>query len=525
MRDFPLSLAFVGIHWFWLTALSVAVGGAVAVWGAERPAARLWLTGPALIALVPLLSRRFGGWAVFAAAALVLLWSVRDRTHNHESVLVGSVTGTAIAVHLARFLIRDYAGRDTALWPLLTLALTTTLALAVFGLARSNRPLRIASTGGALGMTVAAAVLMLLVTAAGGESVPRRVSAEAVAAERPPVVLIVMDTVRADHLELYGYSRDTMPRLTALARTEAVVVERAISNAPDSLSAHASLFTGLYPVHHGAHRPLLADPRPPAFGYPLRDDVPTLAEVLHHHGYATLGVSANAGPVSSESGFGLERGFDVYRDHPNGECAFASPWEPLARAVNRWVAGARWLSGCPVPYRRAQEITDEAIALVDAAGGSSFFLFVNYMDAHRPYNPPGEFRHKFPGVDPDAPRLTIGTREVREILRGERDLPEERHAHLDALYDGELLYLDTHLARLLDRLRRHPSWAEMLLVITSDHGEALGEHRQLGHRSGREQHLRGRSPAAGRPLGSPDATGRRGAAGPGARRGPVGRHG
>ncbi len=212
-------------------------------------------------------------------------------------------------------------------------------------------------------------------------------------------MLIVLDSVRADHLELYGYSRDTMPRLTALARTEAVVVERAISNAPDSLSAHASLFTGLFPVHHGAHRPLLADPTPPAFGYPLRGDVPTLAEVLRRHGYATLGVSANAGPVSSESGFGLERGFDIYRDHPDGECAFASPWEPLARAVNRWVPGARWLSRCPVPYRWAEEVTDEAIALVDAAGRSSFFLFVIPNFLPRTTSFLARYRH------PDQPEL------------------------------------------------------------------------------------------------------------------------
>ncbi len=185
--------------------------------------------------------------------------------------------------------------------------------------------------------------------------------------------------------------------------------------------------------------------------------VPTVAERLSLAGYLTLGVSGNFGPVSRESGLGLDRGFDIYRSHPEVACQFArrSPWRVLARAVNR--AGAiTWLSACRVRYRTADGITDDAITLVDRAGQSGFLLFVNYMDAHDPYAPPEAF--------------------LRQVSDG-------TPADLVTRYDGELLFLDTHLSRLIERLRQHQSWDEMLLVITSDHGEAFGEHDLVGHSS------------------------------------------
>ena len=253
---------------------------------------------------------------------------------------------------------------------------------------------------------------------------------------------------------MYGYGHNTMPELETFARTEAVAVNRAIANAPDSLASHASLFTGLFPIN------------------------PTLASVLRDDGYATLAVIANHGPVSREIGLGLERGFDVYRSHPRADCAFigASPWRPLAQWVGTLLGKDIWMAPCNRRYRRAAEITDEAIALVNATGTSNFLLFVNYMDAHAPYVPPPEFRNRFPGYDP----AIIGEMADGTYLR-DTTFPGRLRAHEVSQYDAELAYLDTQLARFLRRLHEHPSWDDMLLVITADHGEAFGEHNLLGH--------------------------------------------
>ncbi len=385
--------AVVAGHLVVLLGVALVVGAWAVVGNSERVAARIWLLGLPCVPLSAILSRLAGTWAVWALAALVMLLALGRPLRRRESVLVGGVAGTLLAMRLGFFTLREYDGLDTEWQPLLTIVVLAIAAVAVYlGVPRwfshpvvSNGGrvcLLLAVTGTATGWVGGVGQLSDFEDLGAGQ--PLRT--------HPPVALVVLDTVRADHLSLYGYPKNTMPRLTKFAQQQAVVVERAISNAPDSLSAHASLFTGLFPVHHGAHRPFLDDPAPPSFGYRLDPRVPTIAERLAGAGYLTLGVSGNSGPVSRKSGLGLDRGFEIYRSHPEIACQFArrSPWRVLARTVNR--AGAvTWLSSCRVPYRTADAITDDAIALVDRAGQSGFLLFVNYMDAHDPYAPPEAF--------------------------------------------------------------------------------------------------------------------------------------
>ena len=232
--DFRLGLAFVGAHILWLLALGIVIGGGAVVRRSERTAARTWLVLPAWIALTPHLSRFFGVWAVVLSALLLTWWASRERGHRPESVLVASLTGSAYGVHLARFLRWDYAARDTAWQPLVLLGLTGGLAIAIYlapGFRRSSRPMT--STPGTIGLAAGIASLAVLVTAATGESVPQALFGLASMDERPPIVLVVLDTVRADHLTLHGYERNTMPALAAFGEGEAVVVERAITNGPD----------------------------------------------------------------------------------------------------------------------------------------------------------------------------------------------------------------------------------------------------------------------------------------------------
>ena len=97
---------------------------------------------------------------------------------------------------------------------------------------------------------------------------------------RPNVLIIVLDTVRADHLDLFGYERKTMPRLTKFANRERTVSAQIPASSPSTLATHGSLFTGMYPVKHGAHKPFLSDDNPPVYAYHLRDSIKTLAERL-----------------------------------------------------------------------------------------------------------------------------------------------------------------------------------------------------------------------------------------------------
>jgi arylsulfatase A-like enzyme len=287
---------------------------------------------------------------------------------------------------------------------------------------------------------------------------------------------------------MYGAARDPMPALEDFARRHGVVVDRAIANASTSLPTHASFFTGLVPPRHGARYPQADDASPPAYAYPLRTGIPTLAELLAERGVWTLAVTANAGALGPA--FGVSRGFDVYRARLDPAFAWKprSPWRmasPLAEPLARLSALAPFrrsdLFGWGVAYRRAPAITDEAIALVDAAGERSFFLFVNYFDPHWPYNPPPACRDLFPGRFERWDRRGLDPRAVRQVTSGARDLTSAEREHLLSLYDGELACLDAQLARLLAHLERHPRWDEMLVIITSDHGEAFGEHRFLQH--------------------------------------------
>ncbi len=495
-RGEDVGLGFVAVHLAWLFGLGLVFAALAVAAGAERIAARLWFVAPAVVVMASFMLRRFGFGASLVAALIVLLAVWRLPEIGRESIVAGGVAGSILGVRTAVFFVKEYDGRNTGVGFLVGLVLTAAVAALIYGavaILRSSKatagsskaaiddesrpPLPAPRVWVAI---VTVSILALAVAGWTGTPIPRRLEATALATEQPPVVVVVLDTVRADHLELYGYERETMPRLAEFARSEAVVVDRAISNAPDSLASHASLFTGLFPANHGAHRPLLVDTSP-RFGYPMREDVPTLASVLRDAGYATMAVSANYGPASAEIGLGIDRGFDVYRSHPDGVCAFTrlSPWRSLARAIGGVVGESVWMPPCRRRYRRAGEITDEAIALIDAAGDSSFLLFVNYMDAHGPYDPPVAFRQRFEGYDPAAGEAGV----TPAVRRGDADLPAAVRDHLVALYDGELAYLDTQLARLLDYLEQHSAWDEMLLVITADHGEAFGEHRLLDHSS------------------------------------------
>jgi arylsulfatase A-like enzyme len=292
-------------------------------------------------------------------------------------------------------------------------------------------------------MTLAPIVALLIAAAAG---------CERTAARPPDVVLVTLDTTRADHLGVYGYPRPISPAIDAFA-LDAVRYERAWSTAPWTLPAHASMFTGKHPTSHGAHFNLRGGDA--SLGDVLAGDIyagikvnrlpesaRTLAEMLRERGYAT---AAFAGGPWLSPPFGLLQGYDVQD----------------ARVTR--------LGGRP-----ADALTDAAIAwLRSVPSDRALHLLVNYFDPHAPYEPPAGYD------DLPAARHALDV-SVADVNRG-APLTAAQHAAYVDRYDGEIRFMDHALGRLLDALRAAGRYDDALIVITADHGESFGEHGLMQH--------------------------------------------
>ena len=233
----------------------------------------------------------------------------------------------------------------------------------------------------------------------------------ATAASAPPnVVLVTIDTLRADRVGAYGDAAARTRTLDRLARG-GVLVEDATVQVPETRPSHASLLTGRYPFEHG-----LRDNYSP----PLKPDLPTLASVLSAAGYETAAF-IGAYPVSADSGLG--RGFERYDD-------------PFGSGESGRIE------------RPAAEVVDAALAFLGKEGPRRpFFVWAHLFDPHYPYEPPPPYDREF------AKRP----------------------------YDGEVAYADAQLGRLLEQLDRADLRARTLVVVTSDHGEGLGDHGEDEH--------------------------------------------
>jgi len=275
---------------------------------------------------------------------------------------------------------------------------------------------------------------------------------EGVIDTQPNIILISLDTVRADHLSLYGYSRPTSPHLEDFAQS-ATVYSRAYTTAPWTLSAHASLFTGLYPSEHGAEMIRLEPGADPDLELPLPPGALTLAEVLGEVGYRTASISSNLMYLVPR--YGLHQGFEHF--------------ETLKGRGKR--APAR---GTEVNVR-TQEWVEEALASPD---GRPFFLFINYMDAHTPYNTTAR-----PGFLEHTPPFSHKQRELHEArVNGRKRGPSRRILERTAdQYDLSIANLDESLGQLFAFLKEQDLFEDALIIVVSDHGEYLGEHHLLGH--------------------------------------------
>jgi len=260
-------------------------------------------------------------------------------------------------------------------------------------------------------------------------------------ARLPNLLVVTLDTVRADHLSAYGYARDTSPQLAKLA-AEGVRFDLSFSAASTTLPSHVSLFTGVAPITHGVVKN----------GLHLDGGATTLAERLRAAGAQTAAI------VSSfvlDRRFGLDRGFDHYEDDftKEGSSYQADTWRGFE------TGGAF--------DRRANLTTDRAIRWLDEQRDARrpFFLWVHYFDPHDPYVPPEPWKSRFARPADEAPSLL--------------DTLTKRTA-VDA-YDGEIAFTDDEVGRLLAHLAARGLDRDTLVVVTSDHGEGLGQHGVIGH--------------------------------------------
>ncbi len=263
--------------------------------------------------------------------------------------------------------------------------------------------------------------------------------------EKPNVLLVIVDTLRADKLGCYGNRDGLTPSIDALA-SESLRFSDASAHAPWTLPSIASMLTGLHPKEHGAGGRLGSWSN-------LDPSVTTLAEVFGGHGYRSHAIANVAF---------LEETFRVLRDFDS-------------RDVKSY--------GNNIEVRDATATTDAALRWLDEERDGPFLLLVHYFDAHAVYDPPASFRARFADPrDRDNDRFKFPTRkEMVAIREGHGFPPEQLIRRAEKLHDGEIAYLDGQIGRLLDGLAERGLDGETVVVLTSDHGEEFLDHGGFEH--------------------------------------------
>ena len=285
------------------------------------------------------------------------------------------------------------------------------------------------------------AALVLAATLAGGWACGRGRPAPSSPRTGPgyPIIIFDVDTLRADHLGCYGYSRDTSPRLDALAK-ESVRFEWAFSQAPNTPPSQTSILTGLYPSTHG----MIGDEDR------LDDKVTTLAEVLSREGFQTAAF-VDGGYLSAV--FNIGQGFDLYESEEGQGLAVSGP------------RAAQWL----------RKHADEP-----------FLMLVHTYDVHTPYDPPKPYHSMFlDGLQAPSPGFEASVAQMEGARhagwRTKDPLSEADVEWAKALYDGGIRYADSKFGELLDVVHELGLDEKAILVLISDHGEEFQEHGSVEH--------------------------------------------
>lgn len=319
----------------------------------------------------------------------------------------------------------------------------------------------------------------------------------------PNIMLIILDTLRRDHLSAYGYQRPTSPHLDEFS-TSASVFDRAIAPAQWTIPSHASMFTGLYP---GTHQLTQANGT-------LSGSYPTLAEILQVDGYHTVGFSNN--PLVGVLNNGLTRGFSEFYNYSG-----AAPNRPVDQKRSRVrrevvrqfrrVAGrisnqvaqhdplfrmslnplffpalSRFVNYKGDTERSLDDLMDYWTNHQAGKAEKPLFAFINLMGAHTPYRPPQDYlKHIAPDLLNDRQSFAFINRfngdPARWASPTEDPLTDWQQYALDAFYDAEIAHQDMQVGRLLAYLEKSGALDDTLVIIAADHGEGHGDHKFFGH--------------------------------------------
>jgi arylsulfatase A-like enzyme len=373
--------------------------------------------------------------------AYVLVWLVLG-LGVHTAMMIpplelGESAGLRQVIYRARSLVLDGT--------LVSLVVFAISVLATWLLAPRLARSRSRLTAPGLATAVLVASLGLGLTGGGPERPAETAAVPQLAASTTTpkynVVLISIDSLRADHVGCYGYSRNTTPAIDRLA-SQGVRFAEAISTSSWTLPTHLSIFTSRYQISHGVMHE----------SYKLSEAVPTLGEVMSAAGYATAGF-VSAPYVAAH--YGYARGMDVYRD------------------LSREYGHRREARSAIV----SEELTKLAVDWIDKQKDRPFFLFYHNFDAHYDYTPPPPYDRMFdPDYDGDVDGNHFIESKAVNPHMDRRDLD-----HIISLYDGEIRYIDDHIALLLKKLDDLGLRRKTLVLLVSDHGDEFFEHGNKGH--------------------------------------------
>jgi arylsulfatase A-like enzyme len=250
------------------------------------------------------------------------------------------------------------------------------------------------------------------------------------------IILISIDTLRADHLGCYNYPRDTSPSVDKF-REDAILFRRCTAQSSSTLTSHASILTSLIPSHHGAFF---------TRGQALPDNIKTMAELLKEKGYRTISFN-DGGQIAPQ--FGLTQGFDKY--------------ESMSDKIK-------------AEHLNFNRIVTKTMTWLDENPAEKFFLFLHTYETHHPYTPKKRQLKLFESNYKGDLNWQVTVEMIEKINKGEIKLTGEDKQHIINTYDAEIRSMDESFGLLIDYLKKKKLYDNTLIIFTSDHGEEFGEH-------------------------------------------------
>jgi len=465
--------------------------------------AKIWFVSTAVACAVDITLSALNGYYFRVDAGLLLLWEVAGIGLGTGAAIAGMTIGLAVLRRVMSLpplpATVTYAAILAPIALLfvwrhpepIPLVVTGVLAVDLLALAwfEARKGLNLARPALAIFLVIVSAgaiAASIALPLPGRNQVAAAPATPAPERQGPNLIMIVLDTLRADHMGMYGYERDITPWLDEFA-SKATVYENVSGSSSYTLPTHATLFTGLLAETHGAvelhnhdnangvsllELGLQADFAEVA---PLPEDAVTLAEILKARGYETGAICANTAYLARA--FNMDQGFDTYVDQMGSRAA----WRPLGLSIvvrlplpQKWRLH-RMLGSSERYYLLAPEVNALTKQWLRGRADRPFFLFLNYMEPHAPYLPLRGYRDLFPHS------YTLQQEDWARINKGEIALTDHEKTVLVDAYDAEIKSMDDRLRDIFAHFEAEGALENTIVVFVSDHGESFGEHGRLGH--------------------------------------------